>query len=147
MVMTADYEGLATELLQVNGALLQLPALHLQVRLNQGEPFVLNYLLLHHQAHPVELSRSGAVSSARIAALLGRLEDKGYITRGARTPLNNRQGHCHPLSQGGWRSSRAFGPSPPLHRPDALPLRARGRQGVYPPAAETVGQPHPAMTR
>ena len=30
MVMTADYEGLATELLQVNGALLQLPALHLQ---------------------------------------------------------------------------------------------------------------------
>ena len=41
MVMTADYEGLATELLQVNGALLQLPALHLQVRLNQGEPFVL----------------------------------------------------------------------------------------------------------
>lgn len=90
MVMTADYEGLATELLQVNGALLQLPALHLQVRLNQGEPFVLNYLLLHHQAHPVELSRSGAVSSARIAALLGRLEDKGYITRGP-DPLNNRQ--------------------------------------------------------
>ena len=90
MVMTADYEGLATELLQVNGALLQLPALHLQVRLNQGEPFVLNYLLLHHQAHPVELCRSGAVSSARIAALLGRLEDKGYITRGP-DPLNNRQ--------------------------------------------------------
>ena len=89
MVMTADYEGLATELLQVNGALLQLPALHLQVRLNQGEPFVLNYLLLHHQAHPVELSRSGAVSSARIAALLGRLEDKG-TSPGGRT-LNNRQ--------------------------------------------------------
>ena len=51
---------------------------------------MLNYLLLHHQAHPVELSRSGAVSSARIAALLGRLEDKGYITRGP-GPLNNRQ--------------------------------------------------------
>ena len=31
-----------------------------------------------------------AVSSARIAALLGRLEDKGYITRGP-DPLNNRQ--------------------------------------------------------
>ena len=146
MVMTADYEGLATELLQVNGALLQLPALHLQVRLNQGEPFVLNYLLLHHQAHPVELSRSGAVSSARIAALLGRLEDKGYITRGAGPP-EQPPGHCHPLSQGAGGHPELSGPGPPLHRPDALPLRARGRQGVYPPAAETVGQPHPAMTR
>lgn len=37
MVMTADYEGLATELLQCQTEpLLQLPALHLQVRLNQG---------------------------------------------------------------------------------------------------------------
>ncbi len=146
MVMTADYEGLATELLQVNGALLQLPALHLQVRLNQGEPFVLNYLLLHHQAHPVELSRSGAVSSARIAALLGRLEDKGYITRGP-DPLNNRQVIVTLSPKGLEVIQKLSGPGPPLHRPDALPLRARGRQGVYPPAAETVGQPHPAMTR
>ena len=90
MVMTADYEGLATELLQVNGALLQLPALHLQVRLNQGEPFVLNYLLLHHQAHPVELSRSGAEviqsfraqvlrSTAQMLSLLGPEDAKEFI--------------------------------------------------------------------
>lgn len=88
--MMANYETLAAELLQVNEDLVQEPARHLMVRLNQGEPFVLNYLLLHHQAHPVDLSRRLGVSSARIAALLGRLEDKGFILRG-NDPLNNRQ--------------------------------------------------------
>ena len=89
MVMTADYEGLATELLRVNGASSSCPPC-LQVRLNQGEPFVLNYLLLHHQARWSSLSRSGAVSSARIAALLSRLEDNRLHHPGP-DPLNNRQ--------------------------------------------------------
>ena len=58
MDMMANYEGLATELLQVNEDLLRVPARHLISKLTQGEHFVLNYLLTHrHQAHPVDLSR------------------------------------------------------------------------------------------
>lgn len=90
MVMMANYESLATELLQVNEDLAHMPTRHLLTQLSQGEPFVLNYLLHHRQAHPVDLSRRLGVSSARIAALLGRLEAKGLILRGS-DPLNNRQ--------------------------------------------------------
>ena len=75
MDMMANYEGLATELLQVNEDLLRVPARHLISKLTQGEHFVLNYLLTHrHQAHPVDLSRGLVVSTARIAALLNRME-------------------------------------------------------------------------
>ena len=89
--MTANYEGLATELLHVQEELLRQPDQQLLVRLGQGEAFVLNYLLTHHcQAHPGELSRGLAVSTARIAALLGRMERKQLISRGP-DPLNNRQ--------------------------------------------------------
>lgn len=91
MDMMANYEGLATELLQVNEDLLRVPARHLISKLTQGEHFVLNYLLTHrHQAHPVDLSRGLVVSTARIAALLNRMEDKGLISR-LPDPLNNRQ--------------------------------------------------------
>lgn len=68
-----------------------MPARHLISKLTQGEHFVLNYLLTHrHQAHPVDLSRGLVVSTARIAALLNRMEDKGLISR-LPDPLNNRQ--------------------------------------------------------
>ena len=91
MDMMANYEGLATELLQVNEDLLRVPARHLISKLTQGEHFVLKYLLTHrHQAHPVGLSRGLVVSTARIAALLNRMEDKGLISR-LPDPLNNRQ--------------------------------------------------------
>ena len=86
MDMMANYEGLATELLQVNEDLLRVPARHLISKLTQGEHFVLNYLL----THPVDLSRGLVVSTARIAALLNRMEDKGLISR-LPDPLNNRQ--------------------------------------------------------
>ena len=44
--------------------------------------FVLNYLLTHgSQAHPKELNREMAVSSARIAALLNHMEEKGLVIR------------------------------------------------------------------
>ena len=88
MDMMANYEGLATELLQVNEDLLRVPARHLISKLTQGEHFVLNYLLTHR--HPVDLSRGLVVSTARIAALLNRMEDKGLISR-LPDPLNNRQ--------------------------------------------------------
>lgn len=89
--MTANYEGLASELLQVNEALLRLPDQQMLARLTQGESFVLNYLLTHHrQTHPVDLSRGLMVSTARIAALLNRMEDKHLISRHP-DPSNNRQ--------------------------------------------------------
>lgn len=89
-MMTADYEGLATELLRVNEELLRLPDHQQMARLSRGESFVLNYLLKHPQVHPVELSRGLAVSTARIATLLGRMERKQLISRDP-DPLNNRQ--------------------------------------------------------
>ena len=78
-------------MLQVNEDLLRVPARHRISKLTQGEHFVLNYLLTHHrQAHPVDLSRGLVVGTARIAALLNRMEDKGLISR-LPDPLNNRQ--------------------------------------------------------
>lgn len=89
--MTETYEGLARELLQVNEVLLHQPAQHLLSKLNRGEHFVLNYLLTHQlQAHPTDLSRHMVVSTARIAALLNRMEEKGLISR-LPDPLDNRQ--------------------------------------------------------
>ena len=96
MDMMANYEGLATELLQVNEDLLRVPARHLiskleNVHTNQSGVVGGRYpVLLHHQAHPVDLSRGLVVSTARIAALLNRMEDKGLISR-LPDPLNNRQ--------------------------------------------------------
>lgn len=105
--MTDDYEGLANELLQVNEALLQDPATRLITQLTRGEHFVLNYLLTHHhQAHPVELSRHMVVSTARIAALLGRMEAKGLISR-VPDPLNNRRVNVT-LSAQGLQAIQAF---------------------------------------
>ena len=98
--MTDQYEGMAAELLQVNEDLLQDPARRLISQLTKGEHFVLNYLLTHHhQAHPNELSRRMVVSTARIAALLGRMEAKGLITR-VPDPLNNRRVNVTLSSQG-----------------------------------------------
>lgn len=80
--MTEQYEQLANELVQVNEALLHQPAQDLLSKLSRGEPFVLNYLLTHYgQAHPTDLSRHMVVSTARIAALLNRMEEKGLISR------------------------------------------------------------------
>ena len=89
--MAEHYEELASELLQVNEALLHQPAHDLLAKLSRGEHFVLNYLLTHYgQAHPTDLSRHMVVSTARIAALLNRMEEKGFISR-LPDPLDNRQ--------------------------------------------------------
>ena len=80
--MTEQYEQLANELVQVNEALLHQPAQDLLSKLSRGEHFVLNYLLTHYgQAHPTDLSRHMVVSTARIAALLNRMEEEGLIVR------------------------------------------------------------------
>lgn len=89
--MTEPYEELASELLQVNESLLHQPAQDLLTKLSRGEHFVLNYLFTHQlQAHPTDLSRHMVVSTARIAALLNRMEEKGLISRWP-DPLDNRQ--------------------------------------------------------
>lgn len=89
--MTQDYDELAKELLSLNLNMLHVPAKRKIGKMAQGEVFVLNYLATHQQpAHPGELSKSMVVSSARIAALLGRMEKKQLISR-TQDPLNNRQ--------------------------------------------------------
>ena len=86
--MTQDYDELAKELLSLNLNMLHVPAKRKIGKMAQGEVFV---LATHQQsAHPGELSKSMVVSSARIAALLGRMEEKQLISR-TQDPLNNRQ--------------------------------------------------------
>ena len=82
---------MANDLEQDNEALLQHPAQDLLSKLSRGEHFVLNYLLPHYgQAHPTDLRRHMVVSTARIAALLNRMEEKGLISR-LPDPLDTRQ--------------------------------------------------------
>ena len=89
--MDAHYEQLADELIRTQMDLLRVPARRQMVRLNRGEQFVLQYLFVHESsAHPGELSRSLAVSTARIAALLGAMEEKGLIARSP-DPEDSRQ--------------------------------------------------------
>ncbi len=77
-----DYESLAEELLQVKGKLLQVPVHRELSRMQHGEMFVLNYLKYSNEiVHPKELSEKLAVSTARIARLLKRLEDEKLIIR------------------------------------------------------------------
>ena len=85
------YEHLADEFLATQMELLQVPLRRQMVKLNRGEQFVLHYLFTHKRvAHPGEISRSMAVSTARIAALLGTMEQKGLVTRSV-DPTDNRQ--------------------------------------------------------
>ena len=98
--MNPEYEELAIELLRLNIGMLQEPAKQKIAKITRGEFFVLNYLMTHqNQAHPAEISRSMVVSTARIAALLSRLEEKQYISR-AQDPTDNRQVIVTLLPQG-----------------------------------------------
>lgn len=98
--MNPEYEELAVELLRLNIGMLQEPAKQKISKMTRGEFFVLNYLMTHqNQAHPVEISRSMMVSTARIAALLSRLEEKQLISRTI-DPENNRQVIVTLLPQG-----------------------------------------------
>lgn len=98
--MNPEYEELAAELLRLNIGMLQEPAKQKISKMTRGEVFVLNYLMTHqNQAHPAEISRSMVVSTARIAALLSRLEEKQYISR-SQDPTDNRQVIVTLLPQG-----------------------------------------------
>ena len=86
-----DFHELAKELLQLRIQSIQEPASRLLSDMARGESFVLNCLLMHGmKAHPKELSKDMAVSTARIAALLNHMEEKGLFTR-QDDPNDNRQ--------------------------------------------------------
>ncbi len=77
-----DYRVLAEELLALGAQLSHVPANQQLSALMRGELFVLNYLMAHNNtAYPKELSQQMAVSTARIAALLGQMEEKGLVCR------------------------------------------------------------------
>ncbi|MGN1031447.1 MAG: MarR family winged helix-turn-helix transcriptional regulator [Butyricicoccaceae bacterium] len=86
-----DYRALALELVKMRGDMQ-----HLQVNrqisdMVKGELFVLAYLYEHSRtAYPKDLSRGMRVSTARIATLLNRLEEKQLIAR-MTDPEDNRQ--------------------------------------------------------
>lgn len=89
--MESLYHDLATELVSLNIQLFRLPAKQHLSQLTKGERFVLFYLLTHRfKAHPRDLSQNMLVSTARIAALLGRMEEKQLVAR-SQDPKDNRQ--------------------------------------------------------
>ena len=52
------------------------------IKISQGDSFVLNYLYTHNgNAYPKEISDAMAVSTARIAKILGDLDSQGMISR------------------------------------------------------------------
>lgn len=77
-----DYRILAESLMELQSQLHQIPLSQTLSALEGGTFFLLNYLIQHESAaHPKDLSRGMAVSSARIAALLNHLEGRGLIRR------------------------------------------------------------------
>ena len=86
-----DYHALAEQLMDLHVLLHQSPAGRQLEDLDRGTSLALGYLMAHHKmAHPKELGRGMAVSSARVAALLNHLEEQGLIRRTA-DPDDNRQ--------------------------------------------------------
>ena len=77
-----DYMKLASDLIDIQERLIQVPGKQKLTKMARGELFVLNYLAYHgSNVHPKELSEKMAVSSARIASLLNHLEKKQLIQR------------------------------------------------------------------
>ena len=77
-----DYRQLAKKMIDLQAKLHQTPIGQGLFRLERGAFFLLGYLAEHgNTAHPKELSREMGVSSARVAALLGHLEEQGLIRR------------------------------------------------------------------
>ena len=79
-----DYEELAAELLRLRAEQLKSVVWRQTMRLTQGELLAL-YCLQEHGGgvYPRELSDELSVSTARIAAMLRDMEEKGWIVRRA----------------------------------------------------------------
>ncbi len=79
-----DYMLLAKELLSTRTKLNNLPAGEALIKMSEGEYYVLTLLFSNGLcSHPSQLSRSMAVSTARVAAILNKLEKKGFVQRSA----------------------------------------------------------------
>lgn len=77
-----DYMKLAKELLDIRIKLVQVPFVQILSKMERGEIFVLHYLVTHGgPIHPKDLSTAMAVSTARIATLLNKLEEKNQVRR------------------------------------------------------------------
>lgn len=76
------YELLAEEYFEIRTRMMKMPKNRQMNRALQGELFVLEYLMAHdREAHPKDLSRAMAVSTARVARLLKHMEEKMLIIR------------------------------------------------------------------
>lgn len=85
------YQALAEELMAMRSCGPRLQVERKFSQMLQGEAFVLNFLYEHDEfAHPKELSSAMAVSTARIARLLGELERLDLIERSP-DPYDSRQ--------------------------------------------------------
>lgn len=77
-----DYISIAKELLNIRADLMHVPANKNMNEFTKGELYVLNYLNKYGgTAYPKDISKEMRVSTARIAAILGQMERKGWITR------------------------------------------------------------------
>lgn len=86
-----DYIDAAQRLMRLKAALEHFPLNRHLNELTRGEFFVLDYLRAHREVvYPRELSREMCVSTARIAALLKHMEEKGLIVR-TPDPRDSRQ--------------------------------------------------------
>ncbi len=77
-----EYRELAAELLRLRSEQFKSGVWRQTMRLTQGELLALYYLQGHDGGtHPQELSYELSVSTARIAAMLRDMEEKGWIQR------------------------------------------------------------------
>lgn len=84
-----DYNELARRLGEISKRMFSLPEYTRMLDANRGEGVLLSYLRQHGDVTPAELSRALNVSTARIAALLNRMERNGLVVRN-RHPRNNK---------------------------------------------------------
>lgn len=85
-----DYEEMAVELLKLRAEQLKSVVWRQTAKLTQGELLALYYLQEHDGGvYPRELSDELSVSTARIAAMLRDMEEKGWIVR-REAPSDNR---------------------------------------------------------
>jgi DNA-binding MarR family transcriptional regulator len=77
-----DYEKLAAEFVKLFGRMERQKARKKVTDSMHGEQFILFYLSAHESiATPSDICREMGISSARIAAALNRMEEKGLVTR------------------------------------------------------------------
>lgn len=85
-----SYTKLAQQLAEINKRMLSISEYTKITDTNRGEGVLLSYLVRHDkEATPIELSEALNVSTARIAALLNKLEKKNLVER-QKHPDNNR---------------------------------------------------------